>query len=86
MANIELTSDLLHGQVSPDFERVRTEFIQNFEQRGEIGAACTIYYRGQKVVDLWGGYRDIENRLPWQEDTLVLVFSTTKGKDSQFRR
>lgn len=33
----------------------------------------------EKVVDLWGGYRDLDKHLPWEEDTLVLVFSTTKG-------
>jgi CubicO group peptidase (beta-lactamase class C family) len=44
-----------------------------------LGAACAIYHRGEKVVDLWGGYRDLERHAPWQEDTLVLVYSTTKG-------
>jgi CubicO group peptidase (beta-lactamase class C family) len=44
-----------------------------------VGASCTVYYRGEKVVDLWGGYRDQKAKSPWDEDTLVLVFSTTKG-------
>ena len=44
-----------------------------------MGAACAVYYEGEKVVDLWGGYRDLACRLPWKEDTLVLVYSTTKG-------
>jgi CubicO group peptidase (beta-lactamase class C family) len=79
MSIVKLESELLHGYVSPGFEKVQAEFIRNFEQRNEVGAACTIYYRGEKVVDLWGGYRDLENRLRWQEDTMVLVYSTTKG-------
>lgn len=79
MTIVKLESELLHGYVSPGFEKVQAEFIRNFEQRNEVGAACTIYYRGQKVVDLWGGYRDLENRLRWEEDTLVMVQSTTKG-------
>ncbi len=69
----------VQGEVVPGFEAVGYEFEKNFAERGELGAACCAYHKGVKVVDLWGGYRDFEKRLPWQEDTLVLVFSTTKG-------
>ena len=69
----------LHGDVAPGFEAVQTAFARNFTERGELGGACTIYYQGEKVVDLWGGYRDPHKTLPWQEDTIVLVFSSTKG-------
>jgi CubicO group peptidase (beta-lactamase class C family) len=68
-----------HGYAAPEFEPVKTEFTRNFVERGEIGAACAVYHRGRKVVDLWGGYRDAKSGAPWQEDTLVPVFSTTKG-------
>jgi CubicO group peptidase (beta-lactamase class C family) len=67
------------GTVAPGFEEVEAEFRRNFREQDELGAACAVYYRGEQVVDLWGGYRDLEQRLPWQEDTLVLVYSTTKG-------
>src|SRR5262245_19204722 len=70
------------GQVAPGFEEVRTEFQRNFAVRGEIGAAVAAYVRGKKVVDLWGGYRTPERDLPWNEDTMVIVFSTTKGLSS----
>jgi CubicO group peptidase (beta-lactamase class C family) len=73
------TNAPLHGDVAPGFEAVHTTFARNFTERGELGSACTMYYRGEKVVDLWGGYRDLHKTLPWQEDTLVLVFSSTKG-------
>jgi CubicO group peptidase (beta-lactamase class C family) len=69
----------VHGEVAPGFEAVRTEFERNFVERGELGGACAVYYQGRKVVDLWGGYRDAKTRSPWQEDTLVLVYSVTKG-------
>ncbi|MBN1139503.1 MAG: beta-lactamase family protein [Anaerolineae bacterium] len=72
-------SSLIHGQVAPGFEAVRAEFERNFAERGEIGAACAVYHGGRPVVDLWGGYRDARRRSPWEEDTLVLVFSATKG-------
>jgi CubicO group peptidase (beta-lactamase class C family) len=67
------------GEVAPGFEPVREEFERNFAERNELGAACAIYYRGQKVVDLWGGWRDSRRTQPWQSDTMVIVFSTTKG-------
>jgi CubicO group peptidase (beta-lactamase class C family) len=47
----------IHGSVQPGFELVQEEFVRNFTERGDLGAACTIYHRGQKVVDLWGGYQ-----------------------------
>lgn len=75
----KVDSSIIHGYVSPRFEKVKEEFERNFLEREEIGAACAIYHKGNKVVDLWGGYRDIDKFLPWEEDTLILVFSTTKG-------
>jgi CubicO group peptidase (beta-lactamase class C family) len=70
---------MLHGRVAPGFEAVAAEFRTNFARRGELGAASAVYHRGAKVVDLWGGYRDRATRAPWDEDTLEIVFSTTKG-------
>jgi CubicO group peptidase (beta-lactamase class C family) len=69
----------VHGVVAPGFEEVRAEFERNFAERGEIGAAVAAYWRGEKVVDLWGGRRTPEGNAPWQEDTMVVVMSTTKG-------
>jgi CubicO group peptidase (beta-lactamase class C family) len=65
--------------VAPGFEEVRTELERNFAERGEVGAAVAAYWRGEKVVDLWGGYRTPERDAPWNEDTMVVVMSTTKG-------
>lgn len=67
------------GQVSRGFEAVRDAFAENFARRGELGGACCVYYRGEKVVDLWGGVRNQATGEPWEEDTMVLVYSTTKG-------
>ncbi len=67
------------GQVAPGFEEVRDEFARNFTERGDIGAATAVYWRGEKVVDLWGGRRTPEGDEPWNEDTMVIVNSTTKG-------
>jgi CubicO group peptidase (beta-lactamase class C family) len=67
------------GFVKPGFESVRDQFIKNFSQRGELGAACAIYHRGERVVDLWGGFMNKEKTIRWKEDTVVLVYSVTKG-------
>jgi CubicO group peptidase (beta-lactamase class C family) len=69
----------IYGTVAPGFERVRDAFARNFTHRKELGAACTVELHGERVVDLWGGVRDAASGAPWQEDTMVLVFSTTKG-------
>jgi CubicO group peptidase (beta-lactamase class C family) len=67
------------GLARPGFEAVREAFVENFERRGELGAACCVYHRGEKVVDLWGGVRNEATGEPWEEDTMALVHSTTKG-------
>lgn len=69
----------INGTVAPGFERVRDVFAANFEQHGDVGAAFSLYHRGVKVVDLWGGVADVETGRPWVEDSVILVFSSTKG-------
>jgi CubicO group peptidase (beta-lactamase class C family) len=67
------------GWTASGFEGVRDAFENNFDKGLEIGAAFSAYSRGQKVVDLWGGVADPDTRRSWDEHTMVLVFSTTKG-------
>lgn len=67
------------GFVRPGFEAVREAFEANFARRHELGAACCVYRRGEKVVDLWGGVRDKATHAAWNEDTMVVVHSATKG-------
>lgn len=69
----------INGTVAPGFERVKDAFAANFEKHGEVGAAFSLYHRGVKVVDLWGGVADPESGRPWAEDSIVMVFSSTKG-------
>ncbi len=70
---------MIDGWVAPGFEPVGDEFARNLSERGELGAACAAYHRGRPVVDLWGGVRDPRTGARWQEDTVVLVYSTSKG-------
>jgi CubicO group peptidase (beta-lactamase class C family) len=69
----------ISGWVAPNFQPVREAFQANFDAGSEIGAAFAAYHRGEKVVDLWGGTADRTTGRPWEEDSLVLVYSTTKG-------
>jgi len=75
------TSDLVtvEGHVSRGFEAVRDAFVENLTRRHELGGACCAYHRGAKVVDLWGGIRDKRTGEPWERDTMVIVYSATKG-------
>jgi CubicO group peptidase (beta-lactamase class C family) len=66
------------GEVAAGFEGVREAFLRNFAEHGEMGAGVAVYVHGRKVVDLWGGLAD-RHGTSYGEDTLQLVFSTTKG-------
>jgi CubicO group peptidase (beta-lactamase class C family) len=69
----------VHGRYEPQFGPVAEAFVRNFTELGEVGASVCITLHGQAVVDLWGGSRDVAQHTPWQEDTLCVVFSSTKG-------
>jgi CubicO group peptidase (beta-lactamase class C family) len=69
----------VEGHVSPGFETVREAFAENFARRHELGGACCAYHRGEKVVDLWGGIRNKQTGAAWEENTMVVVHSATKG-------
>src|SRR5438477_3959289 len=67
------------GTTATGFEGVRDAFEANFTKGLEVGASFSAYHRGHKVVDLWGGTADVVTGRAWDERTLALVFSTTKG-------
>lgn len=69
----------INGFVAPGFEPVREAFTENFLKRHELGGSVAVYHKGEKVVDLWGGIRDPKANTPWKEDTMAVVYSTTKG-------
>jgi CubicO group peptidase (beta-lactamase class C family) len=67
------------GDVEAGFGAVADAFRRNFSDRRELGAACAVVRDGRTVVDVWGGHRDKRRTAPWERDTLVTVWSTTKG-------
>ncbi|MEE3327780.1 MAG: serine hydrolase domain-containing protein [Myxococcota bacterium] len=71
--------DIVHGHCEPRFSKVREIFAENLKNGSEIGAAVAFTIDGKPVIDLFGGYKDKEHSEPWEADTLVNVYSTTKG-------
>ena len=70
---------MINGYCDEKFSSARELFEKNIESGFERGAAITVEIEGEKVVDLWGGIDSEEKNTSWQEDTIVNVFSTTKG-------
>src|SRR5258708_31102861 len=69
----------IEGTCDPRFERVREVFADSFANGIEVGAAVAATLDGKPIIDLWGGYADKAKTRPWTRDTLVNVYSTTKG-------
>ncbi len=68
----------IHGQCDNKFLAVKKAFASNFDAGLEVGAAFAATINGKFVVDLWGGYSDEARTKPWQDDTIVCVWSNTK--------
>ncbi|MFF1565291.1 serine hydrolase domain-containing protein [Streptomyces sp. NPDC058293] len=69
----------IQGHCDARFDAVRAAFEENFDEREELGAAVTVLIDGAPVVDLWGGWADAARTRAWERDTVVNVWSTTKG-------
>ncbi len=69
----------VHGQAEPGFEGVTRAFEHCFDALDDVGAAVCVWLDGRVVVDHWGGIADAAANAPWERDTVVPVFSATKG-------
>jgi CubicO group peptidase (beta-lactamase class C family) len=79
MINSELSEPRVQGHCDERFAPIRAAFEGTFRDPEELGAAVTVQVGGQTVVDLWGGWADAARTRPWERDTVVNVWSTTKG-------
>lgn len=68
----------VHGHCKPGFQAIRDAFVSNFENGYDLGASLAITHGDEFVVDLWGGWLNEKRTRPWQQDTLVMVASSTK--------
>ena len=72
----------LSGTCSARFEPLRELFAAKLESGEDLGASLAINIDGEMVVDLWGGWADAARTVPWAEDTIACVYSTTKAMTS----
>ena len=70
---------MINGFCDPHFLSLKEIFSHAVESQFEVGAAFAVEHEGELVVNLWGGHQDALRTSPWQEDTLVNVWSVTKG-------
>jgi CubicO group peptidase (beta-lactamase class C family) len=68
----------ISGRCADSFGAVKDAFAENFAVEGDVGASVAVTKGDELVVDLWGGSQDEAGAVPWQEDTIINVFSTTK--------
>ena len=73
MADVEV-----HGTFAPGFEGVREALANNLRSGADVGCSAAVTIDGELVADVWGGHLDAERNHPWQEDTIINVWSTTK--------
>lgn len=79
MVGTENQKSLVEGECDDKFMPVREALVENFASRDEIGSAVCVYFRGEKVVDLWGGHKDAARSRPWNADTLCTMYSVAKS-------
>jgi CubicO group peptidase (beta-lactamase class C family) len=72
---MHLKADELRARLKPLFQ-------ENFEKFGELGAAVSVWQNGNELLELHGGFRDARREQPWSEETIVLIWSATKGLGS----
>ena len=76
---MEQDAAMISGFAAEGFEGVREQFEKNFAKRGEVGGSVAVVRDGEYLVDLWGGWASDSRTRPWEADTIVNVWSTTKG-------
>jgi len=68
----------VHGHVDTRFDKVADALAQEIASGAEVGAAIAVDVDGESVLDVWGGHADAAKTVPWREDTIVNVWSSTK--------
>lgn len=69
----------IHGFVDEEYKEVYDLFVDNFKQGRDVGAAISAYVDGKQILSLQGGWADVENKIEYTNETLQMVFSSTKA-------
>lgn len=75
---VEIEGIPVHGEFDEKFSATIEQFAQNFKSGADTGASFAMSVDGEMVVDVWGGHTDAGKQVPWQADTIVNVWSSTK--------
>jgi CubicO group peptidase (beta-lactamase class C family) len=68
----------IHGFCDEQFAEVKKAFLKNFDEGLDVGASFSVTLNGKYIIDIWGGFADAEQTKPWEKDTIINVWSTTK--------
>ncbi|XP_033755479.1 beta-lactamase domain-containing protein 2-like [Pecten maximus] len=79
MTDVTSVPPYVDGFVKDGFEKVRDVFRANLENGSDEGSSVAVYYEGELVVNLWGGWVDKESGWKWREDTMPCFYSSTKS-------
>ena len=69
----------IKGYCDPKFSRVEEYFADSINSKFELGASISIEIEGERVINLWGGFKDAKKSMLWEEDTLCNTFSVSKA-------
>jgi CubicO group peptidase (beta-lactamase class C family) len=68
----------IQGEYDHRFSALRDLFQENLDAGEDLGASIAVVRNGVFLVDLWGGWVDIEHGMPWVKDTVTATWSVTK--------
>ena len=68
----------IHGHTDPRLTGLRDALAAMVDSGEELGAAISVDLDGETLADIWGGHADVARTRPWERDTIVNVWSTTK--------
>lgn len=69
---------VIQGTCDPRFAAVRETLERNLKNGEDVGSSAAVFIDGEPIVDIWGGFFDETRTRPWERDTIVVNFSTTK--------
>ena len=73
---------VINGFCDPKFSKIKDAYERNFINGQDVGSSLGITFKGELVVYLWGGFKDKDQKIDWEEDTIVNVWSSTKNMAS----
>ena len=73
-----MTDNIVHGTTQDRFAPVCDVMAKSLESGADLGASFCATIDGETVIDIWGGWADEAKTRPWEADTIVNVYSTTK--------